>query len=328
MIIKYYYSVYVYENIGKFKNINKETLIYVWCHHDIIVSFIKNYFKSCLNYIDKFIFVSKWQRNRYIKKFNICKHKCIVMQNGISNFIKPKINYKKQKELIYISPPSRGLLIAYKLFQEIKKYIPNIKLKVFSAYNKHQEQHTDFDKYKPYHKISDFFSNNLNDKDKYYKNLYEILINDKQIDFYGSVPQKILFKHLETAMILFYPNTHPETCCTSILECMAYRCNILTSDLGALSETSNNFGYLKNPKINFVLNEDYSADYILRNPINYNQIDLEFKNYFIQNTIKLIDNYYSNKNQEHLNKQQEYIFNQCKWKNKSDFLEDFFNLNY
>ena len=80
--------------------------------------------------------------------------------------------------------------------------------------------------------------------------------------------------------------------------------------------------------INFVLNEDYSADYILRNPINYNQIDLEFKNYFIQNTIKLIDNYYSNKNQEHLNKQQEYIFNQCKWKNKSDFLEDFFNLNY
>ena len=58
---------YVYENIGKFKNINKETLIYVWCHHDIIVSFIKNYFKSCLNYIDKFIFVSKCVKNRYIK---------------------------------------------------------------------------------------------------------------------------------------------------------------------------------------------------------------------------------------------------------------------
>jgi glycosyltransferase involved in cell wall biosynthesis len=93
----------------------------------------------------------------------------------------------------------------------------------------------------------------INDHNIYYKDFFKQLVDDSNIEFYGSVPQKILFEHLKTAMIMFYPNTYPETCCTSILECMAHKCNVITSDLGALAETSNGFANIFNPLIDNVL---------------------------------------------------------------------------
>ena len=36
-----------------------------------------------------------------------------------------------------------------------------------------------------------------NDFDKFYKSLYENLIKDNNVEFYGSVPQNILFEHLK-----------------------------------------------------------------------------------------------------------------------------------
>ena len=76
-------------------------------------------------------------------------------------------------------------------------------------------------------------------------------------------------------MLLFYPNTYSETCCTSVLEAMACRCNIISSNLGALSETSNGFANL------FELNIDThkSPNELVKNPITINQIDEQFKKF-------------------------------------------------
>lgn len=319
----YIITTLIDNNIIDYKNnINNNLKIIYWVHHDINVEFIKNYFEKFIKHVDNYIFVSEWQQNRYIYKYNIKKEKCIVIQNGISNNINKLNKYEKRKELIYISSPYRGLLPAYYLFQQIKLRIPNIRFKVFSSFNRDfNKDYNKLNEYKPFNDINEYLKINNNQLDYYYKSLYELLINDSQIDFYGSVPQNILFKHIQSSMVLFYPNTYPETCCNSLLECMANRCNIISSDLGALSETSKNLAILLNPNINQVLDKNYSVQNSLNNPININQLDNIYKDEFINKTVYLVNNYYSIENQKHLDKQQEYIFTKCRWKHKKEILE-------
>ena len=298
-----------------FTDINPNILLWNWIHHDITVSFLTN---EVVNYpFDKYIFVSNWQKQRFIQKFGLEHQKCITMQNGISPLIDVKslYNLKKERTLVYFSTPYRGLIIAYQLFLEIKRQIPDIKFKIFSCFSRDNPHNQDKSVFEEITDISKISNHPL---DQYYKNLYKLLIEDKNVEFYGSVPQKVLFDHLKTAMILFYPNTYPETCCTSILEAMAHRCNIISSDLGAISETSNSFASLYNPCID-VLHDNYSTDDCLQNPIQMENIPSSYKRQFIDKTIDLVNNYYSDYNQNLLTNQQKYIAN-CTWEKRANII--------
>ena len=295
----------------------------LWIQHDINVAFVKQLFlnKSLINKLDKFIFVSNWQKNRFIQNFKLLPNKCFVMQNAISNKLyknlshEPSIN--KDKSLIYISSPYRGLLPAYHLFSKIKTYIPDIKFKIFSSFERDFNTNFNQTTFLPLTELN--FKNNF---DKYYTQLYELLIKDPNIEFYGSVPQKVLFEHMKTSQILFYPNTYPETCCTSILEAMACRCNVITSDLGALAETSNGFSFMFNPIID-VLDPHYSVDKAATTPIQVGDLNSNYIKNFIETTIQLVHNYNSVKNQKFLDQQTEYINNSCVWNKKADYLKKF-----
>ena len=295
----------------------------LWMHHDINVAFVKQLFlnKSLINKLEKFIFVSNWQKNRFIQNFKLLPNKCFVMQNAISNMLYKTISIEppihKDKSLIYISTPYRGLLPAYHLFSKIKTYIPDIKFKIFSSFERDFNTNFNHTTFLPLTEL-----NFKNDYDKYYTQLYELLIKDPNIDFYGSVPQKVLFEHMKTSQILFYPNTYPETCCTSILEAMACRCNIITSDLGALAETSNGFSFMFNPIID-VLDPHYSADVASTNPIQVDDLNSNYVKNFIETTIQLVHNYNSVENQQFLDQQTEYINNSCVWNKKADYLKKF-----
>ena len=85
---------------------------------------------------------------------------------------------------------------------------------------------------------------------------------------------------MKSSQILFYPNTYPETCCTSILEAMACRCNVITSDLGVLRETSNGFGYIFNPLID-VLGINHEPASAAHTPIQLNDLNNNYINNFI-----------------------------------------------
>ena len=124
-------------------------------------------------------------------------------------------------------------------------------------------------------------------------------------------------------MILFYPNTYPETCCTSILEAMAHRCNVITSDLGALPETSNGFASLYNPIID-VLDFNYSADTAVIEPISIDKVSKTYVKDIVNKTVYILNNYYSEQNQKLLNNQLNYIKNKCVWKNKIIELDNIF----
>jgi glycosyltransferase involved in cell wall biosynthesis len=159
------------------------------------------------------------------------------------------------------------------------------------------------------------------DGDHYYKSIYELLIQDPNIEFYGSVPQKILFDHVKTAMVFFYPNTYAETCCTSVLEAMAHRCNVISSELGAIPETSNGFANLYNPNVD-VLHDKYSADYSITNPVQISEIPESYQRQFIEKTVDLVTNYYSDYNQELLSNQQTYI-STCTWEKRTEIFTRF-----
>ena len=127
---------------------------------------------------------------------------------------------------------------------------------------------------------------------------------------------------MKTSKILFYPNTYPETCCTSILEAMACRCNVITSDLGAIRETSNGFGYIFNPLID-VLDIKHSPDIAVVSPKQLNELNNNYINNFVETTIQLINNYDSVENQNFLDQQINYINNSCIWEKKADYLEKY-----
>lgn len=298
-----------------FEEINNEIQLWLWCHHNTTVNFVEKHFKSDKYKYDKYIFVSKWQQNKYIQSFKLEHNKCIVMPNGISELVETRsldLN-NKEKCLIYFSTPYRGLLIAYFLFQEIKKQIPDIKFKIFSCFSR--EEYNSKTEYLPIKKVEDLKTHDL---DVLYKPIYTLLLEDPNIEYYGSVPQMVLFQHVKKSMVFFYPNTYEETCCTSILESMAYRCNIVSSEIGAIPETSNSFAYLFNPCIDISLS-NASTDESIYNPINYTDVSNKYKEDMIGETINIINNYYSDYNQELLDNQQNYIDN-CNWKKRVELI--------
>tara|TARA_B110000879_G_scaffold149975_1_gene194367 strand:- start:20248 stop:22434 length:2187 start_codon:yes stop_codon:yes gene_type:complete len=295
-------------------DINPNIQLWNAMHHNTDVAYITN---EVVQYpFDKYIFVSNWQKNRFIQQYRLDHNKCITMPNGISPLIKlNELKFiEKEKTMIYYSTPFRGLIVAYHLFQLVKKHIPDIKLKVFSCFSREIEKNKT--EYLP---ITDINEVNHTEMDRYYHQIYQLLIDDPNIDFYGSVPPSILFNHVKSSMVLFYPNTYAETCCTSILEAMAYRCNVISSELGAIPETSNGFATLYNPHID-VLHEEINTDVLVRNPIQINQIPESYIRQFVAKTINIINNYHSEYNQTLLTNQQSYIEN-CTWEKRAEIIE-------
>ena len=237
------------------------------------------------------------------------------MQNAFSPLIYDyNITIKKEKAIIYCSSPYRGLNLAFDLFQIIKKHHPDIKLKIFSCFGRDlkiiKESYNEIENF---NQLDNFVKSDL---DLLYKDFYKKLVDDKNIEFYGSVPQNILFEHMKNSMLLFYPNTYPETCCSLIFEAMINRCNIISSDLGALNETSNGYAKLFNPNLD--VNEiDYVIEEVLNNPITIKDVSKNYINKYITETINTIKNYYSQKNQNKLNKQFEFA-KKCNWKNRAN----------
>ena len=76
--------------LANYKINNNNLKIILWMHHDININFVKDTFHTIhdLNLIDSYVFVSKWQRNRFIQKYKLSYNKCHVIQNGLQDNLK------------------------------------------------------------------------------------------------------------------------------------------------------------------------------------------------------------------------------------------------
>ena len=170
--------------------------------------------------IDQIVFVSEWQRNQYIEKFQFTKSdiaRTIVLRNAITPIEEHEKPLNKIR-LIYMSVPERGLLMLYHAFNTLaQKY--DIELDVFSSYQIYGASQMDI----------------------VHRQTLDLVRSHPKINYYGSVPNSRIREALKKTHIFAYPATFLETSCISLIEAMSAQCHCVHPDLGALKETGNGY---------------------------------------------------------------------------------------
>ena len=195
---------------------------------------------SIRNKWDAFAFVGTWQMERYLDVFDLNANCCINLGHGFSkafeNLFSKETKILTAKSdpptLAYTSAPYMGLHLLIYAFPKIKAAIPNVKLKVFSDMTRYDQP--EFDEL---------------------KQIFEFAESIEGIELCGSIPQAQLALELRAASLFAYPNSFPETHCIALREGLAAGCLAVTTDLGALPETSGGYAVL-------IPNHKDSNDYI------------------------------------------------------------------
>lgn len=184
------------------------------------VQFLKD--SSYIDKIDKFVFVSHWQSEMYRKVFNIPGYKTVVIKNAsIGTFDERNYEKKDKVKLCYTSTPWRGLevlITAWKILQP-----KDCELHVFSST-------------KIYGK--DFAISSAGN----YEDLFDECRKTDGIVYRGYSTNESLRKELHTFDILAYPSTFEETSCIAVVEALNAGLRVITSNIGALPETTEGWG--------------------------------------------------------------------------------------
>jgi protein O-GlcNAc transferase len=184
---------------------------------------------------DGMAMVSRWQAEEYAREFSVDPSRIAVIGNAIAPVFaglfsdgKSILGQKTRPPwLVYASVPYRGLEVLLDMFPEIRAQVPDARLAIFSSMKIYQNAAgSDSDRYRP---------------------LYERARQTAGVEYFGSVPQPELAQWLQKASVLAYPNTYRETSCIAVMEAMAAGCRVVTSDLGALPETTAGFARLVPP---------------------------------------------------------------------------------
>lgn len=215
-----------------------------------------------LNKIDKFVFVSEWQMNKFVDVYTVPIEKSIVLRNAIDpiEFIeKPKSNKLK---FIYTSTPWRGLDILLDSFKLLNR--DDIELDVYSStviYGSH------------------FMVNKFNW-------LFDLCRNTKNVNYKGYVTNKAIRKAVQSSHIFSYPSIFEETSCLSAIEAGSAGCKLVLTDFGALKETCGKYAnYISFHENRENLVEEYSK------LLNY-EIDNYWDNY---NMLEEQSQYFNNR---------------------------------
>jgi tetratricopeptide (TPR) repeat protein len=181
---------------------------------------------------DGFVFVSNWQREEYLRLFQLDPARAHVLRNAVAPAFEnlfpedaPILPEKARPPVIaYTSTPYRGLDLLLEVFPALRAAVPGVRLRVFSSMKVYQ--------------IPDEADQAT------YGELYQRCRETPGVEYAGSVPQPILARELRSVMALAYPNTFAETSCIAALEAMASGCAVVTTALGALPETTAGFARL------------------------------------------------------------------------------------
>jgi len=269
-------------NSTNYDLLEKDKINVLWMHHFVNQKEAKNLAsKDFVNKLNWIVYNSNWNLDQHTKYFQVPKNKSVVIRNAIEkiSFVeKPsdKIN------LIYHTTPWRGLKILLKVFKNLN--LENVELNVFSStiiYGK---------------KFDEVLGKN-------YEELFNECKNTKNVNYFGFLKNEEIIQQLKKMHIFAHPSIWPETSCIAAIEAMAAGCEVVTTDLGALSETCSPFGKI----INFEKEPE----------------DLEIKyNEALLNSIK---NFWSDKTQKKLKLQRETINATYSWDKRSVEWKNFFN---
>lgn len=182
---------------------------------------------------DGFAFVSEWQRRRFLGAFGIDGTLTGVLRNAIGPSFAGMFRAGEPiaaakawpASLAFTSTPFRGLDVLLNVFPAIRARRQGVRLKIFSSMQVYHDPAG-----------ADPF-----------KALYARARAMDGVEYVGSLPQPELARELRQAAILSYPSTFAETSCIAVMEAMAAGCRVVTTDLGALDETTDGMGALVAP---------------------------------------------------------------------------------
>jgi glycosyltransferase involved in cell wall biosynthesis len=177
--------------------------------------------------------VSEWHRSTMIAQYGFDPDRVCVLRNAIAPCFEGLFSSRedlvraKTSELIlsYTSTPFRGLNVLIHVFPELRRAFPEVWLDVFSSMKVYQQNEAG-DEHAP---------------------LYHACRQTEGVRYRGSVPQPRLAEALMAASILAYPNTFAETSCIAVMEAMATGLLVVTTDMGALPETTMGFADMVPP---------------------------------------------------------------------------------
>lgn len=176
---------------------------------------------SYIDKIDRFVFVSHWQSEMYRKVFNVPGYKTAIIKNANIGTVKRQPGERKHIRLCYTSTPWRGLDVLVDAWKILKPQ--NCELHVFSST-------------KIYGK--DFAISAAGN----YEELFDECRNTEGIVYRGFSTNESLRNELPTFDILAYPSTFEETSCIAVIEAISAGLRVVTSNIGALPETTEGWG--------------------------------------------------------------------------------------
>lgn len=210
-----------------------QTRFLLWTQHAADQAAVKPLItKETHGWYDQIVAVSQWQKQQYIHEFQLPAEKITVLQNAVApcfeNLFTPEESILKAKAhpltLAYTSTPFRGLHLLLELMPSLEVTHPAVRLNVYSSMKVYQAS---------------------NEEDwQQYGNLYQRCNELPNVNYIGSLPQPELAQVLRSTAIWAYTNTFAETSCISALEAMASGCYLITSEFGALPETTAGFADL------------------------------------------------------------------------------------
>lgn len=168
------------------------------------------------NQYEKLIFVSNWQMQQFVSHYGIPWRKCIVINNAIEPLLNKEKQYDQTINLIYHTTPHRGLEILAPVFDKLCERYTNIHLDVFSSFEMYD----------------------CSERDDEYKNVIDMLQNNKQVTYHGFKEHSVVREYVENAHIFAYPSIWMETSCRSLMEAMSAGLLCVHSNFGALYETA------------------------------------------------------------------------------------------
>jgi glycosyltransferase involved in cell wall biosynthesis len=264
-------------------NIGDNTRLILWNQHAHDQPAVKELHNSDeRDSYDGIALVSNWQREQFHDQFGINLSRAKVLRNAISpafsNLFPTHTSILTQKSqppiLAYTSTPFRGLDVLLEVFPRIRAAIPGTRLKVFSSMKVYQ-------------------INEVEDQSQYGL-LYRQCQEMEGVEYIGSLPQPELARELRSVMVLAYPNTFAETSCIAVMEAMASGCWVVTSELGALPETTAGFGRL----------------------ISMETEKKAYNDYFVEETVRVLQECTATDttiSETHLKRQIEYINSESNW---------------
>jgi predicted O-linked N-acetylglucosamine transferase (SPINDLY family) len=196
---------------------------------------------------DGLVMVSGWQAEYYRQAFGVHPARMKIIGNAIApvfeNLFATPEAIVAQKPwspvLCYTSTPFRGLDVLVEAFPRIRKNLPGTTLKVYSSMSIYS----------------------VPESQDSYADLYARCRDTEGVDYIGSVSQTVLAGELKRATCLAYPNTFAEGYCIAVHEAMAAGCIVITSDLGALRETTAGFAHLLAPPSDKTQHAELYADF-------------------------------------------------------------------